>query len=69
MSYLYELTLKLCFSYPVRIFSLLLLWIIPEIKAVDKGNFKKCDDSSFCRWVKEKVFICGMVNIPKVLIC
>jgi len=30
-------------------FSLLLLWIIAEINAVDKANFKKCEDSSFCR--------------------
>ncbi|KAJ7374235.1 hypothetical protein OS493_007312 [Desmophyllum pertusum] len=36
-------------SHASRILSLLLLWIIPEINAVDKGNFKKCDDSSFCK--------------------
>lgn len=46
-----EPTLKVVqfFSHPARILSLLLLWIIPEINAVDKGNFKKCDDSSFCK--------------------
>ncbi|RMX38788.1 hypothetical protein pdam_00017684 [Pocillopora damicornis] len=35
--------------YISRIVSLLLVWIIPEINAVDKGNFKKCEQSSFCK--------------------
>lgn len=31
------------------IISLLLVWIMTQIDAVDKGLFKKCEDSSFCR--------------------
>lgn len=37
------------YSLIFRIVSLLLVWIIPEINAVDKGNFKKCEQSSFCK--------------------
>ncbi|CAH3179912.1 unnamed protein product, partial [Porites evermanni] len=31
------------------VFPLLLLWITAGVDAVDKNNFKKCEDSSFCR--------------------
>jgi hypothetical protein len=35
--------------------ALCLLAIIASISAVDKNNFKTCDQASFCRWVIQKI--------------
>ena len=44
------------------IISLLLVWIMTQIDAVDKGLFKKCDDSSFCRWDMQSIYLCVQIQ-------
>ena len=34
------------------------LWLSLPAYAVDKGNFKTCDQSGFCRWAMIRVTAC-----------